>query len=182
MSYKKLYAKSVLTKEQFLTILKRFFKKLPKKLFLLEVEYKKGLDSPYTEQKSDTFNTNYRLFTISMIGIRLEVRMSKNKNPYIYLLQKPDVVWLTVSLIRTYIKCTNFESFYEQKIVLLAEIIYRIQCYVYIYFVRANLDSATQKMEMISALLYNKRINYKRLTYAYMRILLKYAHKAKKKT
>ena len=140
MSYKKLYAKSVLTKEQFLTILKIFFKKLPKKLFLLKEEYQKRLSSAYNGEEYDTDGlTKRRLFLLSMLMAHLKISFS-NKSPFIQLAVDRYAVMFTVRLIRTYIQCKNFHSFYGQTNEFLGELIYNIQSHVYVHFNLAYFD------------------------------------------
>jgi hypothetical protein len=183
MSYKKLYAKSVLTKEQFLTILKIFFKKLPKKLFLLKEEYQKRLSSAYNGEEYDTDGlTKRRLFLLSMLMAHLKISFS-NKSPFIQLAVDRYAVMFTVRLIRTYIQCKNFHSFYGQTNEFLGELIYNIQSHVYVHFNLAYFDhhSPLIKESIIDAL-FSREVNEKNLTSAaYMKIMLKYANRRKKR-
>jgi hypothetical protein len=184
MAYKKLYAKRILTKEQFLTILKIFLKKLPKKLFLLKEEYQKRLSSAYNGEEYYTDGlTKRRLFLLSMLMAHLKISFS-NKSPFIQLAVDRYAVMFTVRLIRTYIQCKNFHSFYgRQTNEFLGELIYNIQSHVYVHFNLAYFDHHSPLIrESIIDALFSREVNEKNLTSAaYMKIMLKYANRKKKR-
>jgi len=182
-SYKKLYKKKFLTLKEFNKIVGMFIWDIKEELFLLKEEYQKRLSSAYNGEEYDTDDlTKRRLFLLSMLIAHLKISFS-NRSPFIQLAVDRYAVMFTVRLIRTYIQCKNFHSFYGQTNEFLGELIYNIQSHVYVHFNLAYFDHHSPLIrESIIDALFSREVNDKNLTSAaYMKIMLKYANRRKKR-
>lgn len=109
------------------------------------------------------------LFILWSLRIQIETIGNNyvDKNSKVRLSLNEDAVILATLLIRTYIPCANFNTFYPSNHVLLGRLIYKIQCIIYMsHFLKIS----PVKGPSLDKFLHG--IDFSELTEIYMKILI----------